>query len=77
LAPAPPSGTAEAARQIAAAMHAIREQEARAVAALQEALEREPGAGQAMLKVDAVEREIESPDMLLELGRRILDGAPV
>ena len=75
VAPAPPSGTAEAAKQIAAAMHAIRAQEARAVAALQAALERETGAGHAMMKVDAVEREIESPDMLLELGRRILDGS--
>ena len=55
-------------------MQAIREQEARAVAALQESLERETGAGQALMKVDAIEREIESPDMLLELGRRILDG---
>jgi hypothetical protein len=26
------------------------------------------------MKVDSIEREIESPDMLLELGRRILDG---
>lgn len=74
LAPMPPSGTAEAAQKIRAAMEAIREQEARAVAALQESLERETGAGQELLKVDAVEREIESPDMLLELGRRILDG---
>lgn len=74
IAPAPPSGTEEAARHIRAAMHAIREQEARAVSALQESLERESGAGQALMKVDAVEREIESPDMLLELGRRILDG---
>lgn len=74
IAPTPPSGTAEAAQQIRAAMQAIREQEARAVAALQESLERETGAGQALLKVDAIEREIESPDMLLELGRRILDG---
>jgi anion-transporting ArsA/GET3 family ATPase len=74
LAPAPPSGTEEAAGAIRAAMQAIREQESRAVGALQESLERETGAGQSLLKVDAVEREIESPDMLLELGRRILDG---
>jgi anion-transporting ArsA/GET3 family ATPase len=74
IAPTPPSGTAEAAQQIRAAMQAIREQEARAVAALQESLERETGAGQALMKVDAIETEIESPDMLLELGRRILDG---
>jgi anion-transporting ArsA/GET3 family ATPase len=74
IVPTPPSGTAEAAQQIRAAMQAIREQEARAVAALQESLERETGAGQALMKVDAIEREIESPDMLLELGRRILDG---
>ena len=58
-------------------MHAIREQEARAVAALQESLERESGAGQALMKVDAVESDIESPDILLELGRRILDGSVV
>lgn len=74
LAPAAPSGTQDAARRMSAAMHAIREQEARAVATLQEGLERESGAGQALMKVDAVDREIESPDMLLELGRRILDG---
>jgi anion-transporting ArsA/GET3 family ATPase len=74
IAPTPPSGTADAAQQIRAAMQAIREQEARAVAALQESLERESGAGQALMKVDSIEREIESPDLLLELGRRILDG---
>jgi anion-transporting ArsA/GET3 family ATPase len=74
VSPTAPSGTEEAARRISAAMHAIREQEARAVAALEESLERESGAGQALMKVDAVEREIESPDMLLELGRRILDA---
>jgi anion-transporting ArsA/GET3 family ATPase len=74
IAPTPPSGTVEAAQQIRAAMQAIREQETRAVAALQESLERETGAGQALMKVDAIETEIESPDMLLELGRRILDG---
>jgi anion-transporting ArsA/GET3 family ATPase len=74
ITPTPPSGTEEAAQQIRAAMQAIREQETRAVAALQESLERETGAGQELLKVDAIEREIESPDMLLELGRRILDG---
>lgn len=74
LTPVPPSGTTEAAQGIKRAMRAIREEEARAVAALQESLERETGGGEALLKVDAAEREIESPDMLLELGRRILDG---
>lgn len=74
IVPTPPSGTAEAAQRIRVALQAIRDQEARAVAALQESLERETGVGQDLLKVDAIEREIESPDMLLELGRRILDG---
>jgi anion-transporting ArsA/GET3 family ATPase len=75
IAPTPPSGTEDSARKIRAAMHSIREQEARAIAALRESLERERGGGHALMKVDAVERDIESPDMLLELGCRILDGS--
>jgi anion-transporting ArsA/GET3 family ATPase len=71
--PTPPSGTEAAAQRIDAAMASIRDQESRAVAALRESLQHETGAGHALMNVDALEREIETPDMLLELGQRILD----
>jgi len=77
IAPAPPSGTEEAARRIDEAMTSIRDQESRAVAALAESLQHERGGGHSLMEVDALEREIETPDMLLDLGRRILDdGRP-
>jgi anion-transporting ArsA/GET3 family ATPase len=69
-----PEGTREAEAAMAAAMRAIREEEAAAVQTFARMVEAETGAAHRIAELESIEKDVESPDALLELGRRILDS---